>query len=136
MNCKSCEKLRAEIRELREELDEWERHDGGHDDGGVALIAQCLKSWPQPSRLILELMQASNRVVSKSFLVEALGYNGMGRDHDRRGTDEDRWLKVVVTKARRALEVVGIFDAIANVRGVGYIMPKQKAEEIRKVVGL
>lgn len=134
--CRECDRLRAENRELREELEEWRSMDSVHERGDSAIIASRLKTRPQVSKLISVLVENENRVVGREFFVDALGYSGAGRDHDRRGTDEDRWLKVIVSWARRALESVGIFDAVANVRGRGYMMTKQKAAEVRAVVGI
>lgn len=134
--CQTCDKLRAEIRELREELAEWRNQDSIHESGDAAIIATRLKTWPQVAKLIAILAENENRVVSREYFVEALEYAGAGRDHDRRGTDEDRWLKVIVSRARRALESVGVFDAVGNVWGQGYIMTKEKARDVRRVVGI
>lgn len=134
--CVECDKLRAEIRELREELAEWRNQDSIHENGDAAIIAARLKTWPQVAKLIAILAENENRVVAREYFVEALEYAGAGRDHDRRGTDEDRWLKVIVSRARRALEGIGVFDAVGNVRGWGYIMTKEKARDVRRVVGI
>lgn len=134
--CQTCDKLRAEIRELRDELAEWRNQDSVHENGDAAIIAARLKTWPQVAKLIAILAENENRVVSREYFVEALEYAGAGRDHDRRGTDEDRWLKVIASRARRALESIGVFDAVGNVRGRGYIMTKEKARDVRRVVGI
>lgn len=134
--CQTCDKLRAEIRELREELAEWRNQESIHENGDAAIIAERLKTWPQVAKLIAILAENENRVVSREYFVDALGYAGEGRDHDRRGTDEDRWLKVIVSRSRRALEGIGVFDAVGNVRGRGYIMTKEKARAVRRAVGI
>lgn len=133
MTCPHCDRLRAEIRELKEELQEWERGDPDSIDGNTALIARVLRTNPQPARIIHHLMTEASRVVSKEALIETLQYNGEGRDIGNR-TDEDNALKVIVSKSRRALESVGLFDAIGSVRGVGYIMPKSKANELARII--
>lgn len=137
--CQTCDKLRAEIRELREELAEWERGGNMTDSGDVALIAATIKCLPQSAKLISALMNAENRTVSAEILTEEIEYGGMGGDINRARkseTYEGNHLKVIVSRSRRDLERAGIFDAIANVRGVGYIMPKRKAQEIRKLAGI
>lgn len=134
--CPTCDRLRAELREAKEELAEWQSHGGDNSsDGEVALLSKVMRVSPQPARIVSELMAASSRVVSKGHLIDSMGYDGEGREHPERGqTDEGNALKVVVTQARRGLESVGLFDAIANVRGVGYIMPKSKAVELRAIL--
>lgn len=133
MTCPHCDRLRAEIRELKEEIREWERGDPDSIDGSSALIARELRINPQPARIIHHLMTEASRVVRKESLIETLQYNGCGRDIGNM-TDEDNALKVIVTKSRRALESVGLFDAIGSVYGVGYIMPKSKARELAKIL--
>lgn len=134
--CRECDRLRAKNRELMEELEEWRNMDSVHESGDYITIAATLKTNPQPAKLISILAENENRVVGIDFFTDALQYSGMGGGDDRRGTNEARWLKVVVAHARRALESVGIFDAVANVRGRGYLMTKQKAAEVRAVVGI
>lgn len=132
--CVSCDRLRAELREVKEELEEW-RNNETDEPGDIALIGRQLGLNPQPSRIVSRLMSAPSRIVTKEALIETMNYAGEGRDlGGYRGTDEGCALKVVITRARRGLESVGIFDAIANVVGVGYIMPKSKAFELRAIL--
>lgn len=132
--CPTCDRLRAELREVKEELAEW-RTNEADEPGDVALIGRQLGLNPQPARIVSRLMASSSRVVAKEALIETMNYAGEGRDlGGYRGTDEGCALKVVITKARRGLESVGLFDAISNVVGVGYIMPKSKAVELRAIL--
>lgn len=110
--------------------------DSVHESGDYITIAATLKTNPQPAKLIAILAENENRVVGIDFFTDALQYSGCRGGDDRRGTNEARWLKVVVAHARRGLEGVGIFDAVSNVRGRGYLMTKQKAAEVRAVVGI
>ena len=137
--CPTCDKLRAENRELREELAEYERGSNMSERGDVALVAAAIKSLPQSAKLIVALMDAENRTVSAEILTEEIEYAGAGGEINRARkseTYEGNHLKVIVCRARRDLERAGVFDAIANVRGVGYIMPKTKAAEIRRLAGI
>lgn len=133
MTCPHCDRLRAEIRELKEELREWERGDPDSIDGNTALIARVLRTNPQPARIIHRLMTEASRVVSKESLIETMRYGGEGRDAGNT-TDEINALKVVLSKSRRALESVGLFDAIGCVWGGGYIMSKSKANELARII--
>lgn len=142
--CQTCDKLRAEIRELREELAEWERlsEEGvsGVIDNDSGLIAATIGVGPQEGRLISTMMLAASRTVSTHDLVRAMKYEGEdGEYEDSRGITRSHsrdQLKVVVCRARAALTRAGIHEAIHTIRCVGYIMPKRKAQEIRKLAGI
>ena len=137
--CGECDRLRAEVRELREEIAEWERMGATERDNGAAeVIAAAFCMHPQESRLVKALMDSRNAVVSHHDLSERIGYAGSDKWYkDKRGLDvsarKDQ-LKVAAHRARKWLEQAGVFEAIVSVRSVGYMMTRQKAAEIEAVL--
>lgn len=137
--CNECDRLRAEVRELREEIAEWERSGAGAGEIDTAeVISAAFQMLPQEGRLVRVLMDSRNTVVSHDDLSERIKYAGADRWYKgTRGemvSSRQAQLKVIVHRARVSLSQSGIFDAIANIRGVGYIMTKQKAAEIQAVL--
>lgn len=135
--CASCDRLitelRAELREVKEELEEWRRGDDGSLNDEIAMIARTLKISPQSAKVVNELMSSPSRLVSTERLVEAMGYGGAGLDKGR-WTLEGNALKVVMSMARKSLRDAGLHEAISNVWGRGYIMPRSKAVELRAIL--
>lgn len=133
--CPSCDRLRAELREVKEELAEWKMGSPSVDGDKWAFLASTIGLAPQPAKIVSALMESPSQPVMKDTMFELMEYGGMGRDFIHSGhTDEGRALSVIVTHARRRLESFGIHDAIKNVRGVGYIMPRSKAVELRAIL--
>lgn len=62
-----------------------------------------------------------------------MGYQGEDRHLHGVKPDNVAALHVVVCKARAALRAAGVQEAIINVQSIGYIMPRTKAAEIRKI---
>lgn len=133
MMCPTCDRLRAELREVREELAEWRMSEGESQNGDVAIIARVLKISPQSAKVVNELMSAPSRLVPTDRLVEAMDYGGLGMDKGR-WTFEGNALKVVMSMARKGLREAGLPEAISNVWGRGYIMPRSKATELRAIL--
>jgi len=138
--CPTCDKLRAEVRELREEIAEWERAavNGDADNSASEVIAAVFKMHPQEARLVRALMDSRNAVVSHDDLSERMGYDGADRWHqDKRGVDVSSrraQTKVVVHRARKWLEQGGVFESIVSIRSLGYMMTKQKAAETERLL--
>lgn len=138
--CPTCDRLRAENRELREEIEEWERSaaNGGADNSAAEVIAAVFKMHPQEARLVRALMDGRNAVISHDDLGERMGYTGIERWYqDKRGVDVSSkrdQIKVVVHRARKWLEQGGVFESIVSVRSLGYMMTKQKAAEIERML--
>lgn len=134
MPCDSCDRLRAQLREAREELAEWRRSDGSSLNGDVWRIKRAFGINPQPAIIINALMRDAGRVVTNDALVEAMGYAGEGREPVKGQADDRLALQVVICKARSALRAEGLHEAISNVHHTGYIMPRTKAAEITKII--
>lgn len=133
--CNTCDSLRVSLREAQEELKEWRSYAERSAPDSVTEIRLSLGVSPQVAKVMDALMSNPSTVVTTERLIEAMEYNGQGRDFLACGhTDESRALNVNIHSARRALERAGIFDAIGNMRGVGYIMPKTKVREIRRLI--
>ena len=64
----------------------------------------------------------------------AMNYRGEDRHPDKGKPDNVAALHVVVCKAKSSLRLSGIFDAVINIPATGYIMPRTKAAEIRKIM--
>ena len=131
--CVSCDRLRAELREVKEELAEWKMREDDSVDGDIALISRTLKLPPQPARIVNELMSAASRVVTSEKLIESMDYGGRGGDKGR-WTAEGNAMKVCLSMARKGLREAGLHDAISTVWREGYIMPKSKAVELRAIL--
>lgn len=134
--CATCDKLRAELREAREEIKEWQKGSTSESEAEHwVFVASAIGLAPQPAKIVTALMDNPSKPVLKDTMFDLMEYGGMGRDFIHSGhTDEGRALSVIVTHARRKLEMFGIHDAIKNVRGVGYIMPRSKAVELRAIL--
>ena len=131
--CASCDRLRAELREVKEELAEWKRPPEITDADRMARLKAALPMERQTAILLIRLHQSPGLVVENGELIELIGYKGEDRDLPRGKSDRVNALKVIVTKARRALEHIAIYDSIKFAYG-GYVMSREAAAAIRGLV--
>lgn len=132
MPCDSCDRLRAQLREALEELAEWRRGDDADDN--VSSLRRVFGLERQGAIIMDRLMRASGCVVHKDALIEAMQYRGEDRHLPGSKPDNVAALHVVVCKAKGVLRRSGIFEAVVNIPATGYIMPRTKAAEIRKIM--
>lgn len=133
--CASCDRLRAELREVKEELEEWRLRGEKEVDDRAALIQTALSATPQVSRVIDAMMDNPGRLIESHTLVDVLHYNGRGGDLPKYGTtDEGRLLKVIIFHARKTLERAGITSPIETIWGRGYSLSRDKAVELRAIL--
>lgn len=76
MGCANCERMKREIRELREELEEWRLMDGEVVDSKVHDLAKNLRVRPQAAKLLMALMASPGQTVPVDRLARAIGYDG------------------------------------------------------------
>lgn len=133
MPCDNCDRLRIQLREALEELDEWRRSDQPSQDS-VSMLRRAFGLGPQGAIIVDCLMRSSGCVVHKEALIEAMQYRGEDRHPEKGKPDNVAALHVVVCKAKSALRSSGVFEAVVNIPATGYIMPRTKAAEIRKLM--
>lgn len=132
MACGECDRLRRENRELREEIEEWRSGvDLGED---YVRLASIVPMNPQCSRIIVRMMQNPGHVVLSGELIETMHYRGEDRDLPDGNTSSGRALMVIMSLSRRALERVGVNDALVNFRGLGYYITKDAATKVRALL--
>lgn len=119
MGCVNCERLKREIRELREELEEWRLMDGEVADVDANDLAAKIGAYPQTAKLILALARAKGSTLSNDRTVMAIGYQG----------EQNRNMLAQITcNARRA----GF--PIERIRGVGLRLPMGVCESVLEMM--
>lgn len=123
--CKNCERLNRELREAREEIQEWKVR--GIDGGGdmASRLRYALKIRPQGALIVAAMMEREGRFVRPDFLIEAANIGGQS---------EKNTLRVQILFARKSLDAVGITDAIVSSYGDGYLLTTEAASELRELV--
>lgn len=76
MGCVNCERLKREIRELKEEIEEWEAYDGEVVDSEAHDLSRKIGVRPQAAKLLITLMDAPGQTISVDRLARAIGYEG------------------------------------------------------------
>ena len=132
MRCAECDRLRAEVADLREQLAAWEDYDRAAPDADrIARWQDAFGVSAQTVRVLMALADAKGRVVSREHLVTVTR-----RLPDAKATDPHRTLaQVLVWKVRRRLDGLGLGGGIETYRGLGYIMAEGLRQRILAMVG-
>lgn len=132
--CPTCDRLRAENRELREELAEYQNRVDETLDGEVAIISHAMNLPPQAARFVAILAKSAGRVVTSDVLIDSLEYGGTGEFTDKGETRDIKQVHVLMSRVRSGLARVGITNATKSVYGVGQIMTEDAARRVRALV--
>lgn len=121
MPCAECEKLRKQVRELKEEIAEWERSDA--DFNPVKVLRWMRKpASPQTVALSVSLANAGGRILTTDELAQSMGAH--------KTMDPANSVRVHVARARRCLEYKGYGQSIFNQYGVGFFMDRNVGRAI------
>lgn len=119
MGCDNCDRLRAQIREMSEELNEWRSADGEVIDLRIHDISRRLNVRPQATKMALILMRKPGEAMTHDRLARAIGYDG---------GDTKRITSVMAHHLRRA----GV--PVKNVWGVGQKIAAEDADRVRALL--
>lgn len=131
--CERCDLLAAELAQMKDELAEWRRQ--ASEGRSVVVHGEVRDRWSRALRLapllsqaVILLVERQGRVVSYDAIARAtcVHYDDLAAPSTS--------AKVTVHKVRRAMEAIGISDAIETVWGVGYRMRPNAAAALRRVV--
>lgn len=133
--CATCDDLRRQLREEREELAEWARAKPVAPDDGLTLErlhrwCTRLKTPKGPTRLVIALADASPRVLTPEALLEIARSDGDGEVWNERNM-----VRVYVWRARRGLAAAGLSGALETVWGAGYVVPADQASRLKAAMG-
>ncbi len=93
------ERLRVRVRELEEEVAEWERQGAAPDVvGGPLVWALALGMRPQAANVVIHLCQAPGQFLSRWYIHDAIVENGQTTNI----------VNVAVCHARTALKAIGL----------------------------
>lgn len=128
MACAECARLRATIREIREELAEYEKFDDS-EDPLVLNLMNALRIRPQSAKVLAALLDRAGKVVSTELLIDAADYEGEASNmNDRRFR---ALIGVNISRIRRGLEDAKIMGGIVTYYARGHMLTKDAAEKIR-----
>lgn len=136
MSCPRCDQLARELREAREELEEWRRL-GGREDAAEADLTRlhALQAWlrdpylprsvsrPQAARLLQALVARAPEFCSPDRLAHVCG---VGFDANAKSI-----LRVNVTNVRKSLEALGLPVEIENSHGHGWRISREHAALVK-----
>lgn len=131
MACDECVKLRATIRELREELAEYEKFDDA-ESPLVLNLMKALRLRPQSAKILAALLARAGKVVSTELLIESADYEG-----EASNTNDRRFRALVgvnISRIRRGLEDAKIMGGIVTYYARGHMLTKEAAEKIRALL--
>jgi len=132
MGCDNCDRLRRQVRELTEEIKEYEASGHTDDDLFVRRLAKTIGIKPQAAKILSLLMDHPGRLTSTDLLIEAAEYEGEATNpNDRRFKSA---ICVNISSIRRRLESKSIHKAIENFYGTGYVLSKEAAAKIRALL--
>lgn len=131
--CERCDRLAAELAQMKDELAEWRRQ--ASEESSVVVHGEVRDRWSRTLRLPPMLSQAVILLVEREG--RAVGYEAIARATSRHYGDlaaPSTSAKVTVHKVRRAMKAAGVSDGIETVWGVGYRMRPNAAAALRRVV--
>ena len=137
MSCASCDDLRRQLREAREEIEAWEAGERG------AAAAECdlerLARWKRRLRAahgtvlaLMELADRPGRAVTYERVILATRRAPHANKADAPGPE---LAKVLVCYARRALARTALRVAIQTERSVGWSMTAEAARALKQAMG-
>lgn len=115
MPCGECDRLRVQVRELKEEIAEWERTGGEIVDTSVNDLAKKIGTHLQPAKMLLALARARGKTVTNERMCDVIGYEGYGTVNI---------LAQITLRARRA----GF--PVVRIRGVGLSLSPEHCDRI------
>jgi DNA-binding response OmpR family regulator len=131
MRCAECEQLRAQLAKAQAEVAAWEAY---HHPPSVERMARWrdgLGASPQIVAVIMAIADAKGRIVPRDQVVETT--RGLPNAH---ADDPHRTLaNVVIHKARKHLDTLGLGGAIETIWGLGYLMSDGARQRILALVG-
>lgn len=137
MACDNCDRLRREIRELKEEIAEYELGtDHEADETDVFRLKIALRIKPQSAKLLHGLMQTPGKLVTLNALAEWSDVNKR-QDHDQfpSRTGPGRHIRVLVKDIRDGFVSRGLpSDLIHNAYGRGYILDQTATEPLQALM--
>lgn len=134
MACDNCDRLRREVRELKEELAEWQAGSSfeAENTTEVDLIRAKFRVRPQTAKIISALLSRPGKVVSHDLLVQAASCGGaVDGDKYPSRTGPLAVLRIAVAQARKAIT---FRNTIINVKERGYMIPVEKADALNAVL--
>lgn len=138
MSCSTCDDLRRQLREARDEIEAWEA--GARDDHQDWLKADRLSHWRQTfggSRMgavvtLMLMVEKPDRLVNSQMIVAATR-NMPGARVD--GDPGPKVASVHVHYARRFLKAAGSAAQVRTSWGQGWFMTATDAQAVRALVG-
>lgn len=137
MTCSSCDDLRRQLREARDEIAAWEAND--RDAGRVEVSEERLGRWRQrlrtPPAVCLTLMllvDREGRLQSKAAVIAATRA-GPGLERDREPVDH--LAGVYICHARKALRRLLGHIEIETIWGQGWVLQPDMARRLRVLMG-
>lgn len=131
MACGECDTLRRQVRELREELAEFQKYEDS-ESPLVFSLKKALRLRPQSAKILAALMDRQDKVVKVDLLIDASEYEGeAGNPNDRRFR---AIIGVNLARIRRSMEDARIEGAVQTFYGNGYMISKSVADQVRALL--
>jgi len=137
MNCSTCDDLRRQLREARDEIEAWEA--GARDDQSFAVEAERLAQWRRRMRAtpavcltLMALAARPGRLVTKAQIIGATrAAPGLERDREL----GDNLAVTYVCLARKALRRQSLSVHVGTVWGQGWMMHPCSAKHLLAAMG-
>lgn len=131
MACSECDSLRRQVRELKEELAEFQKYDDA-DSPLVFELKKALRLRPQSAKILAALMERQDKVVKVDLLIDAAEYEGeAGNPNDQRFR---AIIGVNLARIRRGMEDARIDGSVQTFYGHGYMISKAVADQVRALL--
>jgi len=122
--CDNCDRLRAEIRELKEEIAEWARVNRDDRLAEKIRIRFCMTL--QESCASAAMMGRPDMTFSIDRLCEHMGYDGL---EDGRSV-----VRTVLSRVRAKLKSHGLQVSVRNLHSEGYYITRADADAIKAAI--
>jgi len=130
MPCDSCDRLKRQVRELKEEIAEWDRTENNESLADKLRLRFRLR--PQAAYTLAAMIERPGRVFSKQAIIQHIGYDGSPMETKRDG--EDQSVRTNISWVRSGLKYAGLDVEVRNIHAQGYLISKEDAEKVRALL--
>lgn len=133
MACDECDRLRKQVRELKEEIAEYEADTLDDSEDPMPMrLTQTFRIRPQSARILWAMMKKPGRVLSMDALAHASEYHGDTTNPNDRAFKQST--RTNISRIRRGLESRQIFGGVQNSYGRGFLLTKEAAVRIAEIL--